>query len=97
MRLLPSNMNILFHTAARIESTQQKVWVYQRCLFCNNGMADVKMIFKANSTPLHLLNTLLKGNMTFQGKFGFNELIFTERFLPLLERLVILMINTNYR
>ncbi|KAG7157779.1 Glutamate receptor ionotropic, delta-1-like 35 [Homarus americanus] len=63
-------------------SVSERVWVYRRCLYCNNGKADVQLIHKWNltSSPQHVDDLFFGGQFrNFNGhKIRFSAL----RFLP---------------
>ncbi|XP_042233417.1 uncharacterized protein LOC121873784 [Homarus americanus] len=41
------------------EGVSERVWVYRRCLYCNNGEADVQYFYQWNSTSFYHLSGFL--------------------------------------
>ncbi|KAG7162344.1 Glutamate receptor-like 28, partial [Homarus americanus] len=65
-----------------MQEVSERVWVYRRCLYCNNGEADVQLIHKWNLTSLPQHTDDLFFHEQFHNFFGHKIQFSAVRFFP---------------
>lgn len=55
------------HVSTVAEGIKQGVWIYRRCLYCNNGEADVQYLYHWQF-PFLSLEVLLANRTIFNGE-----------------------------
>ncbi|XP_069951436.1 uncharacterized protein [Cherax quadricarinatus] len=65
------------------ESVESSVWIYRRCLYCNNGKADVKLIRKGNFTSVQEADSLFPDQ--FKNFMGHQFRIVSVQYFPYID------------